>query len=245
MLDINKISHAAVFEESWRKEKLGKISASKFGLLVCEPTSKRGDSDEGYFSAGAITYLEGLAGEIITGKPAQEEFFTNATEHGNAHEAEAVVFAAQKVGLNVLRNSERGGTNRLIIQDEYSGCTPDALLTKYEGNNVFDESGNFLKVSTLEVKCPPTHHRFIKLMKCDTSKSLKDTDKIYYWQVITQMSFCDVLEGYFACYNPDFPIKGKVIKFSKMELREDFKFFSKTLKHAIVELKNIVELLKK
>lgn len=238
MLDINRISHVAVFEKDWHKEKLGKFSASKFGLLVSAK------SHEGKFTANAMTYIEGLAGEILTGVPAQQEFFTNDTDHGNATEPEAINHTASLLGLNILRNSERGGTNRLIINDEYSGCTPDALLSKYENDKIFDETGGFIKVDPLEVKSPARHHRFIKLFRCNTPEDLKKTESIYYWQVITQMMFCDSLVAYFGCYNPYFPVPGKVITFRKKELMEDVKIFKCTLHFAKLELQKTVEMMK-
>lgn len=238
MLDISRISHVAVFENEWRKQKFGKISASKFGLLVSK------DSDKGVFTKSALTYIEGLAGEIITGIPAQEEFFTDATDHGNATEPEAIDYTASLLGLNILRNSERGGTNRLIIIDEYSGCTPDALLSKYENDKIFDETGGFIKVDPLEVKSPAKHHRFIKLFKCNTPQDLKNTEPLYYWQVITQMMFCNSLVAHFGCYNSSFPVPGKAITFRKMQLMEDVKKFTNTLHFAKLELKRTVEMMK-
>ena len=240
MLEISKISHVAVFEDEWRRMKYGKVSASKFGLLISK------DSDKGEFTKSALTYIEGLAGEILTGKPAQTEFFNEDTDHGNATEPQAIEHSAKLLGLNILRNSERGGTNRLIINDEYSGCTPDALLSKYADiKKIFDETGNFIKVEPLEVKSPSKHHRFIKLFKCNTPQQLKETESIYYWQVITQVQFCGSLVGHFGCFNEDFPVPGKVITFRKAELMEDFKKFNKTLHFAKLELQRTVELLKR
>lgn len=235
MLPICKISHVAVFEKEWRKAKLGKISASRFGELVGEKSHK------GIFTQGAMTYLEGLVHEIITGKPARDEFFTKDTDWGNAHESEGVEFLAKKIGLNIMRNSERGGTNRLIINDEFSGCTPDALLTKYSEDKIFDQTGEFIKVSTLEVKCPQTG--FIKLFKCNTPADLKSINKIYYWQVITQMDFSNSLNSFFGVYHPDYPVKGKFIEFKKVDLIDDIKIFRATLEHAKNEIKNTLSIL--
>lgn len=238
MLDINKISHVAVYEKDWRKAKLGKISASKAGLLIGEK------SHLGIFTKNAMTYIDGLAGEILTGEPAQEEFFTDATEHGNANEPAAIEYNAGLIGLNILRNSERGGTNRLIINDEYSGCTPDALLSKFENEKIFDSTGEFLKVDPLEVKSPKKHHRFIKLRKCKVPLDLKKAEPIYYWQVITQLCFCDSLNAYFGCYNDSFPVPGSYIHFKKIELMDDIKIFNATLIHAKREIIKTVEMLK-
>ena len=51
----------------WLKQRRGKITASKFGCLI----STKGLTDVGR------TYLYGLAGEIITGERAEEEFFND------------------------------------------------------------------------------------------------------------------------------------------------------------------------
>lgn len=237
MLELTKISHVCVYDTDWRKQRLAKITASQFGKLI-------GDgSDKGKFTKTAITYIEGLAGEFVTGEPMQEEFFTNATNFGNANESEAVLYFSEQLGMFPLRNTDRGDTHRLIINDEHSGCTPDALLSKYQDTNkLFDETETKIKVTPLEVKCPPVHHRFIKLFKCVTPHQLKYVEPLYFWQVITQMSFCSSLLGYFGAYNPAFP-KGRLIEFNQRELIADFKKFNNTLQYAKIELEKTINLL--
>jgi len=237
MLDIKKISHSSVYNEDWRKQRRGKITASMFGCLVGK------DIEKGVINQTGITYLEGLAGEVITDMPAQEEFFTNATNHGNAYEPEAIEYFAEQLGMHSLRNSDRGDTHRLIVNDEYSGCTPDALLSKESDvNKLFDTTGNFIKVTPLETKCPPIHHRYIKLFKCLTPQDLKRTEPKYYWQVITQMVFCGSLNAYFGAYNPYFTNKGRLIEFKQIDLMDDIKLFHKTLSLAKAELIKTVNL---
>src|SRR6185312_10501432 len=99
-----------------------------------------------------------------------------------------------------------------------------------------------LKVIPFEGKCPPVHHRFIKLYKCVTPIQLKHTEPIYFWQVITQMSFCGSIIGYFGAYNPLFP-NGRLIEFRQAELMDEFKKFNGTLLHAKIELEKTVKLL--
>jgi hypothetical protein len=229
MLELSKISHSSVYTEDWITQRLGKITASQFGKLIGDK------SDVGVFTKTAITYIEGLAGEI----------FTNSMDYGNAMEPEAIVYFCEKLGLHPLINTDANDTHRLIINDEYSGCTPDALISKYQdANKLFDESGTKIKVTPLEVKCPPMHHRFIKLFKCITPLNLKHTEPIYFWQVITQMNFCSSLLGYFGAYNPLFP-NGRLIEFRQVELMDDFKKFNNTLHHAKIELQKTVNLLTK
>jgi hypothetical protein len=236
MLSIKKISHFDAYMEQWKKERLGKFTASMIGKLVSQ------NSHKGVFSAGAITYIECVAGEILTGKPAKAEFHTDYTDYGNATEAEAITYFQKVKGFNVLRDTERMDTHRLIINDEFTACTPDALIAMVPEKNLFDPTGEFIKVAPLEVKCPPVLHRFIKLYKCNTPQDLKNTEPLYYYQALSQLSFVDSLIGYFGCYNPDFPTKGKIIEFKKIELTEDLKNLNMTIDYAKKEVIKIIKM---
>jgi hypothetical protein len=68
---------------------------------------------------------------------------------------------------------------------------------------------------------------------------------IYYWQVITQIMFCDSLNGFFGVYNPEFNPKGKLIEFKKVELMDDVKKFTATLHYAKIELQKNINLFTK
>lgn len=237
MLDISKISHSAVYENAWRQERSGKLTGSKNGLLISEA------SDKGKFTANGMTYIQGIAGEILTGLPANEEFFTDGTDHGNAHEPEAIVYFSEQLGKSVLRNEEKGDTHRLIIHDEYSCTTPDALICAYQDEKkLWDETGTKIKVAPMEVKAPLKHHRFLKLYQCNTPADIKKREPLYYWQVINQMIMCDSMIGYFGVYNPYFPIKGKLFTFDQRELKDDVKKMNQTLYYAKEEIKKIVAL---
>lgn len=239
MLDIKKISHNAVYDEAWRKARLGKFCASQIGKIM---SSK---SHEGKFTEGAITYIENLAGEIITGKPMRAEFFTDATNHGNATEPEAIKRFCEVTHRSVLRNEDQNDTHRLIVNDDYSCATPDALLAMAEEKFLFDETGTKIKVAPLEVKCPLIHNRFIKLFKCITPQDLKKTEPLYYYQCLAQLIFCDSLIGFFAGYNFDFTTNMRIIEFKKMELRDEIKNFNLSLSYAKKELVKILEMFPK
>lgn len=238
MLDINKISHLDAYAEDWRRERLGKFTASEIGKLISE------SSHLGKFTAGAITYIEGVAGEILTGTPAKAEFFNSNVDYGNAMEAESVSHFCEANGKNVLRDTHRNDTHRLIINDEFTACTPDALVCLSDLDHLFDETGTKLKVAPFETKCPPILHRFIKLYKCETPLDLKKTESTYYYQSLSQLMFCDSLIGYFAPYHPLFPKKQKVITFKKSELIEDIKKVSLTIEYAKKEVTKILSLFK-
>jgi hypothetical protein len=241
MLDINKINSAAVFNDDWRKARLGKITASCVSELIGE------NSHKGSFTKGAKTFLEGLAGERLTGKPARQEFFNQYTEHGNSTEPEAIdYFCANSVEfagfqLYAIRSMDDHSTHRLVEYDEDCACTPDALLTKSsDPNKIFDSTGNFILARSLEVKSPPVHHRFIKLYRCKTPQDLLATEPSYFWQTLSQLLFCDLMEGYFAAYNSDFKNKMRVIPFHKNQLAPELSKLRSTISHAKTYLNNLV-----
>lgn len=244
MLLASKIQPVTAYQADWLKQKLGKFSASTNSKLFSE------ESHLGKFSVGAITHIENIAGEIVTGEPCREEFSSEDTDHGNATEPEAIDYFCEKIGKPALRNLEEyewvknTDTHRLIIQNEYEACTPDALIAMEKVKFIYDSTGTKLKIAPLEVKCPPKHHRFIKLYKCFTPSQLKNTAKDYYYQVLTQMVYCDSLVGYFAAYNKKFPNPMRIITFNKMEMKDEITKFNLTMGHARRELVRTVELLK-
>lgn len=233
MLLLSKISHKSAYTEDWKKERLGMITASPFGKLV---------SRDGSFTVGGMTYLYGLAGERITGESSSEEFFTDATNHGNATEPESIMWAAKKIGMDIIRDQNSGQTHRLVVENDFLACTPDALLVD-SSVNIFSQDGESLLATPLEVKSPLQHHRFIKLLYCNTPEDLKKADPLYFWQVMFQMFVCKSLTGYFAVYSPFFGKhgSGNVIKFEKLKLLDDFRTLRATADNAVQEIKNIVE----
>lgn len=239
MLHISKISNEDAYNEGWKKGRLGKFTASMMSKLISV------NSDKGVFSAGAMTYIEGIAGEILTRQPFKAEFFNANVDHGNAMEPEAIAYFEKMQNKKVLRDLERADTHRLIIDGPYTACTPDALIAQATIDNIFDESGERLKVAPLETKCPPVHHRYIKLYKCLTPQDLLAVAPDYYWQVMTQMVFCESLSAYFAAYNPLFPEPMRVILFKKVDLLSDVGKLKNTLFYAMQELEKCLSLFNK
>lgn len=236
MLDISKITTTVTHKVDWLQSRLGKITASQIGKLISEK------SDKGVFKQTAQSYLDGLVHERITGERYQEEFFTNATNFGNANEPFAIDCFCKLLGKKPLINSETKDTHRLIVLDEYCGLTPDALLPLYnDENKIFDETGTKIKLSPLEVKCPPKN--FLKLYRCEKPSDLKKVEPIYYWQVMFQMYGCNSLNAYFGVYHPSYP-KQRLIEFKQIELIEDLKFLKNTLHYAKLEIQKNVELFK-
>ena len=236
MLKISKISLIDPLSPEWRKERMGRFTASEIGKLMSAK------SHLGEFSKGGLTYIQGVAGEIITKKEAKAEFFNDNVNHGNATEPEAIRHFEKKMGLAVLRDSANGDTHRMIIEDQYSAATPDGLVALAPLDRLFSEDGESMNVASLETKCPPVPHRFMKLYACLTPLDLEKAEKLYFWQVIGQMEFCGALRGYFAAYNPDYPEdqRMRVILFEKMKLLDHFRKMNMTLFHAKRKLEEIL-----
>lgn len=133
----------------------------------------------------------------------------------------------------------REDTHRLIKFDEYTACTPDALVAMTTEARLFQEGDRRVNVAPLETKCPPVLHRFIKLFRCKTPQELKKVMPDYYYQVMFQMICCESLKGFFAVYHPKFPVKMRVIQFNKIDMRDEFKKFANTLAFAVKEVQNI------
>ena len=239
MLATSKIkTDIEVHKEDWHKLRLGKFTASRIGELMGK------NSANGTFTAGAMSYIEDLAGEIITGKRSDQEIFTKAIDWGNAHEPEAIDEVAGILGKPAMRHNETGTTHFIILNDEYTSCTPDALLCETDPEHILNKEENSLKVSPLEVKCPFTFNSFIKLYRAQNPADLQEINKDYYWQILSQMLFTKSLKGYFAVYHPYFEKRVRIIEFITPDILYDFEKLQKTLHYAKVELENLVNYLK-
>lgn len=238
-IPIENISPVMVHKDEWRQARLGKFTASLVGTLIGK------ESNKGIFTQGAMTYIRNVAGEILTGKPWQKEFFTNATNRGNELEPEAIKWFLSQTNYEFLNNTQEQpiynakksiDTHRLIINDAYSGCTPDALI--FISKSKFSKDGERLLASPLEVKCPDVYAKFIELYSCECPEDLKYVDKNYYWQHICQILFCNSFArgGNFVPYHPDFPKKGKIIEFTYALVKDDIYFLKDTLTHATKKL---------
>lgn len=111
----------------WQKARLGKITASRFGLVKKLKTGNWGET--------ALSYLYDLIGEHLTGQPSQTFTGNDATEWGNEWEAEAIEAYKKRTGRKVKES------NTFLQHPElqFVGGTPDGLV---------GEKG------VIEIKCP-------------------------------------------------------------------------------------------
>lgn len=246
MLDVTKIDSTLIWESDWMRKRRGKITASKFGCLISDK------SHIGKFSKGGETYLSALAMERVKGMAVIAQFSSENTDYGNAYEPDAVRFFQKTTGRVVLENTGVQNNHKLIHLNDCCCVTPDGLvaLTPTE-DTLFDDSGQFMKVAPLEVKCPPK--RFLEFYQCVTPSDLKKAEKTYYWQQILQIYVVNSLIGWWGAYQPYTPPdpdlgtngteeKMRIIEFKKIDLIEDFKKCSATLVHAEARLKELVRI---
>lgn len=98
----------------WLALRLGIVTCSELDCLLVN-----GKGEEG-FGAGAITYMDQLIGERITGEAAELPFSTRATERGHELEGKARELYKARTDLSY----EEVG----IILDHGIGYSPDALI---------------------------------------------------------------------------------------------------------------------
>lgn len=106
--------------EEWFTLRLGTPTASVFSTIMAQ--GKDGDD-----SKGRTTLLYKLAGEKLTGKPAEGKFITPAMERGNAMEPEARAYYERTSFEEIHRV---GFVRRKLPSGTYVGASPDALVGK-------------------------------------------------------------------------------------------------------------------
>jgi hypothetical protein len=226
MLHKSFISNIQIYSEDWHRIRLGRITSSKASVLMAASS----------MTDGALSYIYQKAGESITGHTTEED--TDVVEDENT--AWGILnepLALQKFGI-------RMGIKYLITQkvifdpNGRTSSTPDAIWVI--DSSVIQE--NCYNVATVEVKCPRKYHRFFPLFECNSPADLKKENKIYFWQVIDQMSICGAAIGYFVVFNPTFPAHKnlKIIEFKKLDLWDDFKKLDQRKKEAIHKLEGII-----
>lgn len=226
MLKKSHISNIQIYTKEWDDARCGRFTSSRISPLLGDSLSNK----------GALTYIYQKVGEFVTGKSADtdEQIEDENTEWGRTYEPAAIRLFGQQKGIDFLV------TQKIILNpDGRFSSTPDAIWV--HGESVLkDEEYN---VSTLEVKCPRKHPRFIPLHQCNTPSDLKKYEPKYFWQVVHQMAICDSAVGYFMCYHPLYP-EGKnfkIIQFNKIEMWDDFKLLDQRMKAVEVkfwELRN-------
>jgi YqaJ-like viral recombinase domain len=103
--------------DEWFKARLGIPTASNFGIIMA-------DGREGSPSITRAAYLNRLAGEIITGVPAEETFKSKAMERGNEMEPAAIADYEWRRDTKVTRIGFATNFSGLKL----CGASPDGLI---------------------------------------------------------------------------------------------------------------------
>ena len=216
MLHKTRISKIEIHSDEWFEKRLGKLSSSEIHFIM-------GNT---FWSSGCQTYIYRKVGEKIANKSAvtsdyDQSSMISAMRWGNEYEIHAVRRFAEIKNLPFIIYQ------KLILHENGRfGSTPDGLIVNKESADELEYD-----VSTIEVKCPPTYHNYVRLALCKTPQDIKRESAQYYWQVLDQMLMCQSLYGYFVVYHPDFKQGGiNIVEFRKMEkigdtypLVEDFR----------------------
>lgn len=221
MLKKSHITNIQIYSDEWHIHRLTKFTSSKAVKII--------SSGEGF-----DTYIFQKVGEGLTGRSNDKEFesFDEDLEWGLKYEPDAIIAFGRKMEIDFLV------TQKLISDPEGQfASTPDAIWV--HGECLIDSSE--YNVSTAEGKCPRTYHWYIKYCLCKTPADLKKVKADYYWQTIDQMHQCGAAIGYFFVYHPYFPEGSNlhIIKFSKMELWDDFKKLADQKKLALYRFQEV------
>ncbi|MEM6363311.1 MAG: lambda exonuclease family protein [Planctomycetota bacterium] len=136
----------------WYLARMGKVTSSCFGKLMTKARSGGG------MSQTALTYMNQLIAERMTGRPA-EEIGSKYIDWGNEHEPTArQLYQWSMKGDHTLR--QVGFVNHPTI--DMVGGSPDCLI---------DDDG------VMEIKCPYTAANHLKVIEGNVI-----TDKDYKWQ---------------------------------------------------------------
>ena len=145
----------------WHKARLGKFTASKFGDLMSGKTT-----------AGYEKAILKVVYERLTGEP-PDDFKSAYMERGNELKAEGLEVYSDLA----FHTIERVG---FIERDEWTGCSPDALI---------GEEG------MVQVKCPAFNTMINYLLK-------QQIPAIYYWQMQGELLIAGRKWSDFMAYHP-------------------------------------------
>lgn len=149
--------------EAWFAARLGVPSASMFATVLAKGRS-------GGASVTRQKYLYKLAGEILTGQPA--ESYTNADmERGHALEGEARDLYAFMQDVEPVQVG--------FITNGRAGCSPDALVGERGGLEIKTKAPHLLIDALLKDEMPPEH--MAQVQGCMMVSERDWWDFVAYW----------------------------------------------------------------
>lgn len=147
---------------TWKAQRIGKITSSQVHQLL-----KSGKKKDQYWGEGALTYINEIIGERLTGE--SPEIFAKATEWGAANELDAMLEYENRTGETVEMFGV--GNPKFFPYGRHAGGSPDGLT----------------ETKVIEAKCPwnsGNHTKFLLMENCD---DLKKSNFDYYCQAQMNM----------------------------------------------------------
>lgn len=132
--------------QAWKKERLGKITGSRFGEVTRMKVNRKGKK-VGDWSDSAMSLLFDLLGERLTGK-GSKEVDTKSTQWGVENEPLALEeYRFARVGI------EQNKKLIYLNDSELIGTTPDALFVNPQYGVKKSKKDNTIQ-GVIEIKCP-------------------------------------------------------------------------------------------
>ncbi len=180
--------------------------------------------DPTLLSEGAITYIEEMVTEILTGESCDSTVTTKEMEWGILHEPEAIQLYSTVMKVHV---TETGSLPYKPYPKFVSG-SPDGLI---------EDNGG------LEVKCPYNSVHHLKNLRMKTWEDLKKLRPIYYWQCVSGMLITGRAYWDFMSYSPKFPghLQMAFVRLKYEDVQEDIRLLAIKIKFAIKEGETILE----
>jgi len=225
--------------DTWKKERIGRFTASEFADLIADckrqmtteelanrppKSTAKTISDPTLLSEGALTFVETVAGEIITGESADVDISTKEMEWGILHEPMAVKLYEKVMNVKV---QEVGSLSYAPLKKYVSG-SPDGLIETDGG---------------LEVKCPFKNHIHLRNLRMKTWEDLKKIRPKYYWQCIGGLLITGRKYWDFVSFSPNFPgaLQLGIVRLHYEDVQEDIRHLAIKLKYSVKELELILE----
>lgn len=185
----------------WFELRLGIPTASNFSMVTRDADSKT-----------RREYMHKLAGEILTGRPAEGKIITAAMQRGHDMEPEAREHYAQS---NLVKLDRVGFVRRKLPSGRFVGCSPDGLIGKRKALEIKTMAPH-LMIALLErgAGLPPEHR----------------------WQVFGTMWVADLEEVDLMLYYRGMPVAPKFTVLRNMEAIKEISDATEVFDHELNKL---------
>lgn len=162
------------YSSEWFSIRLGKWTASKSDLLF-----KSGKAKDAVFGEGALTHIDTLIDEILTGEQVEAKGWQ--LDWGISQEP----FANEMYSLITNQQTKPSG---FYETDALSGGTPDFETEDGKGIG--------------EIKCPASGVIYLKIARCESVDELRKLNPLYYCQPQDNMVHSGAEYADFVGFNP-------------------------------------------